>query len=96
MYTVTNHVTNDVCFIPIMGAAILKFLPARRRFSRFYDTEEHLLENKRTSDVSKQYYLISQFDLLCLGKQGGTEFDRSQRLLSNDQEAGRIKKNKHT
>ena len=56
--------SNDVYFIPIMGAAILKFLPARRRFSRFYDTEEHLLEDKRTSEVSKQYYLLSQFDLL--------------------------------
>ena len=55
--TVANHVTNDVCFIPIMGAAILKFLPARRRFSRFYDTEEHLLEDKRTSEVSKQHRL---------------------------------------
>ena len=32
--------------------------------SRFYDTEEHLLEDKGTSEVSKQYYLISQFDLL--------------------------------
>ena len=41
--TVANHVTNDVCFIPIMRAAIMKFLPARRRFSRrFHDTEEHL------------------------------------------------------
>ena len=56
--------TNDVCFIPIMEAAILKFLPARRRFSRFYDTEEHLPEDKRASEVSKQYYIISQFDIL--------------------------------
>ena len=55
--------TNDVGFL-IMGTAILKFLPARQWFSRFYDTEEHLLEDKRTSEVSKQYYLISQFDLL--------------------------------
>ena len=47
-----------------MGTAILKFLPARRRFSRFYDKEEHLLEDKRTSEVSEQYNLISQFDLL--------------------------------
>ena len=42
-----------------MGAAILKFLPARRRFSRFYDTEERLLEDKGTSEVSKQYYTQS-------------------------------------
>ena len=47
-----------------MGAAILKFLPARRWFSRFYDTEEHLLEDKMTSEGSKHYYLISQFDFL--------------------------------
>ena len=58
--TVAKHVTNDVCFIPILRAAILKFLPARRRFSRFYDTEKHLLEDKRTSEVSKQYYLPNQ------------------------------------
>ena len=50
--------------IPITGEAILKVLPARRRFSCFYDIEEHLLEDKRTSEVSKQNYLISQFDLL--------------------------------
>ena len=62
--------TNDVCFFPMMGAAILKFLPARRRFSRFYDTEEHLLEDKMTSEVSKQDYLISQFDLLWLTRKG--------------------------
>ena len=62
--SVAIHVTNDVCFIPIMGAAILKFLQALRRFSHFYDTEEHIPEDKRTSDVSEQYYLISQFDLL--------------------------------
>ena len=53
--------TNDVCFNPIVGAAILKFLPAQQRFSSFYDTEEHLLEDKRTSEVSKQYYLISLY-----------------------------------
>ena len=63
IFTAAIHVTNDVCFISIMGAAILKFLPAQRRFSRFYDTGEHLLEDKRTSEVSKQSYLISQFDL---------------------------------
>ena len=57
---VANHMTNDVYFIPIMGAAILKLLPARRRFLHFYDTEEHLLKDKMTSEVSKQYYLISQ------------------------------------
>ena len=34
-YMVVEHVTNDVCFIPIMGTAILKILPAQRRFSRF-------------------------------------------------------------
>ena len=50
--TVAEHVPNDVCFIPIMGLAILKMLSARRRFSRFYDTEEYLLEDKRTSEVS--------------------------------------------
>ena len=49
---VAEHVTNDVCFIPIMGAAILKIWPARRKFSRFYDTEEDLLEDKRTLEVS--------------------------------------------
>ena len=62
--TVAKHVTNDICFIPIMEATILKFLPAWLWFPRFYDTEKHLLEDKRTSEVSKQYYLISQFDLL--------------------------------
>ena len=51
--TVANHVINDVRFIPIMGAAILNFFPARRRFLRLYDTEEHFLEDKRTSEVSK-------------------------------------------
>ena len=56
--------TNGVWFNPIIGAAILKLLQALWQFSCFYDTEENLPEDKKTSEVSKQYYLISQFDLL--------------------------------
>ena len=39
--TTAEHVTNDVCFIPIMGGNHLETcLPARPRFSRLYDTDE--------------------------------------------------------
>ena len=33
--TVANHMTSDVCFIPIMGTAILKVLPAHSGFRVF-------------------------------------------------------------
>ena len=35
--------TNDLCFVDAMEAAILKHLLTRRRLSIFYDTEKLLL-----------------------------------------------------
>ena len=56
--------TNDVCFVDLMEAAILKNFLARRRFSHFYDAEMRLLRNKWSSGVFKQHYPINHFDLL--------------------------------
>ena len=93
-----KHVTNDVCFVYLMEAAILKILLARRRFSHFYDAEKRLLRNKWSSGVFKQHYLINHFDLLrkirfvCAYK-AEPNSNRSQHFISNGQEKGRNKNN---
>ena len=94
--TVAKHMTNDVCFVDIMEAAILKNLLAWRRFPHFYDAEKHLLRNKWSSGVFKQHYLINQFDLLrkicfvCAYK-AEPNSNRSKHFISTGQEEGRTK-----
>ena len=95
--TVAKHMTNDVCFVDLMEAAILKILLVRRRFSHFYDTEKRLLRNKWSSRVFKQHNLINQFDLLrkicfvCAYK-AEPNSNQSQNFISYDQEERRTKK----
>ena len=75
---------------PSIGATIWKLLLSERRFLRFYDKEEHFLEDLMTSSVFKQYYLSSHLDILRYIRfvwinKAEPNSNRSQSLLSNDQ-----------
>ena len=93
--TVVKHMTNDFSFVGVMEAAILKILIARRQFLLFFFlyreafTGKEMVLHNTTYNQSFRSFEVNCF--VCAYKVE-PNLNRSQHIISNGQEEGRVEK----